>query len=191
MSPISSETVANTPLAGHELAKLILADCVAMIESDCMLTSSVAYRRCSYELRLTLHMDNPAFALSESRFSSKKRSVQEIQADDSLAAVELHPLAQPTSEESFLSSTERHREMDSPNAVRIQQGLPIAVITRDSSGHHIEKSVQYPSDYADGALSEPVDKDVTEEESAKLGLTDNGSKRAKIAAKVETLAPTV
>ena len=79
--PTSNEIVANTPLAGHELARLILADAQALVESDCMLTASIAYGRCSYELRLTLHMDNPAFPLSESSFKSRRRSVQEVQAD--------------------------------------------------------------------------------------------------------------
>lgn len=188
MSPLANETIANTPLAGHELAKLILADVEAMLADDCMLTASVAYRRCSYELRLTLHMDNPAFALSESRFSSRPRAAQAIAAEPALAAIELHPLAPPTSAESFLSATERHRDMESPNAVRIQQGLPIAVITRDSAGHHVEQQLRYPADYADDqpdATPPPSDTDVTADEAARLGITASPTARESALAAAE------
>lgn len=183
---LSRELVPNLPLAGDELARLILADAQALIDGDCMLSRSVAYGRCSYELRLTIHVDNPAFPLSESSFRSRRRATQEVSADAALSAVESHPLVAPTSADAFLSASERHRDMESPNAARVAQGLPVTVVTRESSGRHAEKSVMYPVDYADGANPPPIDADVSAHEAARLGIPDSTSVKAQMEDAVAT-----
>jgi hypothetical protein len=96
--PARQELVANRPLRGDELAKIILADVTDILARDCMMTSRVAYGRIAYEIKVVLHMDNPAFKESETVIRAKAPSDNMVEARPELAAIEGGPpLAKPWS----------------------------------------------------------------------------------------------
>jgi hypothetical protein len=96
--PARQELAANRPLRGDELAKIILADVTEVLARDCMMTSRVAYGRIAYEIKVVLHMDNPAFKESETVVKSKPASDNMVEARPELAAIEgAPPLAKPWS----------------------------------------------------------------------------------------------
>jgi hypothetical protein len=163
--PTSRELVANKPLRGDELQKIVESDLHEVLSRDCMFTSRVAYGRVSYEVRVTLHMDNPSFPTATSTIRSAPRSDNQIEAQPEMAAIkDAPPLVAPTAD-AYVSSVERHRDIESPNATRIEHGLPISVIRtgHDTGGNPIsvEEPVVYPKESVEGMTPEPVDTDLT------------------------------
>ena len=163
--PTSKELVANRPLRGDELSKIVLADVSDVLNRDCMFTSRVAYGRVAYEVRITLHMDNPTFPQSTTILGSKPRSDNEVERQPELGAIQGRPPLPQPSAESYASVVERHRDIDSPNATRIEHGLPISVVRtgHDTGGNPIsvEEGVVYPPESVEGMTPEPVDTDLT------------------------------
>lgn len=159
--PTSKELVANRPLTGQELSKIILADLAFILARDTMLSAHVAYGRVSYDLRVTLHMDNPAYPEHTTRTVSIRKSDNELVADPSLSAIEGAPPLTSPSKDSVLHSTERHRSIESPNLARLEHGLPVTIIANDSAGHAVERKVVYPAEAAEGVGTPPSDMDVT------------------------------
>jgi hypothetical protein len=97
--PTAREQVPNNPLRGDELAKIIEADVHDVLQRDCMMTSRVAYGRVSYELRVILHMDNPAFNTSTTVVQSHQAADDKVEKEPQLAALEpAPPLKKPLSE---------------------------------------------------------------------------------------------
>jgi len=131
-----------------------------------MLTPHIGYSRVAYELRLTLHLDNPAYPTSTTTISSRPAASDQIAADPSLAALgPAPPLAPPLTPDSYASSVSRTRDLPSPNAARLAFGLPVTIERRDASNHLVEEQVQYPKgtlphDRSD-VLPPPVDADLT------------------------------
>jgi hypothetical protein len=166
MSPTAKELVANRPLRGDELAKIIQADVANILANDCMLTSRVAYGRVSYELRVVLHMDNPAFSTSETIIKSKPMADDVVAAQPELAAIENSPPLESPGDNSYVSAIERHRDINSPNVSRIEHGLPITVIRPgfDTGGNAIsvEEGVIYPPEVVEDVVNHPVDSDITQ-----------------------------
>lgn len=165
MSPTSKELVANRPLRGDELMKIIEADVHDVLSRDCMMTTRVAYGRVAYELRVILHMDNPAFPASEAVIKSKLAASDVIAQQPELAAIEPAPPLKGASEDSYVSATERHRDITSPNVSRIEHGLPITVIRPgfDTGGNAIsvEEGVIYPPEVVEDVVKPPEDTDLT------------------------------
>lgn len=165
MSPTSKELVANRPLRGDELSKIIQADVAEILSRDCMLTTRVAYGRVSYTVRVVLHMDNPSFPESTSVLQSQRRSDNEVELAPELAAIEGPPPLKGATEESYVSAQERTREIDSPNVARIENGLPITVLRPgfDTGGNAttVEEQVTYPSEVVEEVSKPPVDADLT------------------------------
>jgi hypothetical protein len=166
MSPARQELVSNRPLRGDELQKIIEADVHDVLSRDCMMTSRVAYGRVSYELRVILHLDNPAFKESTSVIRSHPASDNQVEAQPELSALESHPpLSKPISEDAYVSATQRDRTIDSPNVARIEHGLPISVVRqgRDTGGNAIsvEEGVLYPKETVQDVVVPPEDHDLT------------------------------
>lgn len=166
MSPARGELVSNRPLRGDELAKIIEADVHEILTNDCMLTSRAAYGRVSYELRVILHMDNPAFKESSTIIRSKPASDNMLEVQPELSAIEGGPpLAKPISENAYVSAVQRDRTIDSPNVSRIEHGLSIAVVRqgRDTGGNavSVEEGVLYPKETVEDVVVPPVDHDLT------------------------------
>src|SRR5438552_15397899 len=131
--PTSKDLVANRPLRSEELAKIVLADVERILDGSGFFRGQIAYGRVAYEVRITLHIDNPSYPTDLTVVRSKGRSIQEVEADPALAAIEPGPL-KDTSSEAFLSATEFHRDIQSPNAARVEHSLPITILRRDQDG---------------------------------------------------------
>lgn len=177
MSPTERELVPNPPLAGTDLAQIILRDVSDLLANDCMLTGHIAYHRVAYEVRVTLHMDNPAFPTSVSTMTSRPRSTAEIVADPSLEAIEsAPPLEKPLTDEALVSASERHRDIRSANVARIEHGFPITLQHRNRDGHVEEEQVKYPSSVVEDEVVPPIDRDVSAEVAAALGVPEQVAK---------------
>jgi hypothetical protein len=163
--PTSRELVPNKPLSGEELATIIKADLASVLAQDCMLTPRVAYGRVSYEIRVTLHMDNPMMPSSVAVVQSKLAASDAVEARPELAALNPPPPLPDASDDATVYSTERHRDIVSPNVARIEHGMPISVIRpgRDTGGNPIsvEEGVIYPPDVVADVSVPPRDIDLT------------------------------
>jgi len=151
--PTSKEIVGNQPLNGQELAHIILNDVNAVLSHDGLLGSNhIAFHRVSYEVLVTLHLDNPAYP--------EHKTV--VRPQGKRPNVEGPPPLKNPSEEAFVSSIERHRDIISPNAARVDQGLPVSIMSKEHDGTVIERRMVYPEDaIPEGTMPEPSDIDLT------------------------------
>ncbi len=164
MSPTQREIVAQRPLKSTELAQIILDDVKDILSTNGMTTGQIAYGRVAYEIRVTLHIDNPAYPTDTTIVRSKGRSGQQKEETPELVAIEPGPL-KDTTDEAFLSSTERHRDIQSPNAARVEHSLPITVLRREQDGQTREELVTYSADALEGVPNpnpDPIDIDVSD-----------------------------
>lgn len=129
--PASHERVANRPLSGTELKKIILKDVEAILDKDGMLSNNLAYGRIAYEVRVSMHLDNAAYPEHISTIYSRPRSKSEVEKEPELAAIELGPLVEPLTEDETVASTEVQRQIASPNMARVENGLPLQIEKRD------------------------------------------------------------
>lgn len=168
MSPTSKEIVHQRPLQGAELSKIIVADVARVLADSGMFTGHVAYGRCAYEVRVILHLDNPAYptVTETARSTPYPRDVTEGEhGQPELGAVERLPL-RDTSEDAYLAADELHRDIASPNAARVEHSLPITVTRRDQNSETREELVTYDKSTLDGQPNPnpaPVITDVTSE----------------------------
>jgi hypothetical protein len=159
--PGTKEIVANKGLSGTEMQKIIRADFEKLLEGEGLLSAQMAYGRVSYDIRLRLHTGNPYHPESEISISSRVRSVQEIEANPAMAAVETPPLANPP-DDAIVVGTEVARVVDSPNVERIRIGEPIPVSVKQMDGTVSTQHIQYPKDPDAGDGNVAV-RDVTDE----------------------------
>lgn len=166
--PTSKELVAQRPLAGAELAKIVTADVAHILSESGMFAGHIAYGRVAYEVRVILHLDNPAYPTVTETIHSKpfpKDVTEGESGKPELAAIEKLPLREP-SEDAYLAADELHRDIVSPNAARVEHGLPITVIRRDQNSETREELVHYDKSAIEGQANpnpEPTLTDVTAE----------------------------
>jgi hypothetical protein len=179
--PTSRELIANHPLTGPELKKIILDDITAVLDNDGVYLPTVAYGRCSYEVRVTLHTDNFMFPQQQAVARSREPARDKLKARPELAAIEADlPLDDP-SHLSFISAQERHRDIESPNAARIDHGLPVNVVRRENDGHWQEEQVTYDKSLVpEGSSPEPTDRDLSDQVRRDLGLHGTNRVRAEV-----------
>lgn len=199
--PTKSETAINRALSAAELSTILRRDFDALLARDGMLSSStIAFGRVAYEIRITLHLANPAYPEHRAAAVSRRFSRQEVSADPILAVVEPPPLApEPDplcAEEScgmprsahdpvtgayvdpgnpglyhdfvppsppVVHAVERHRDIPSPNLVRIQHQIPVTIERRGLDGKVTQEQVVYPAEIAESEGPQPVDTDVSEQ----------------------------
>jgi hypothetical protein len=154
------------------LQQVILNDVTRMLASNGYLSPHLAYRRVSYDLRLTLHLDNPVPTDVVDHAQSRPASVQQVEANAALAALEPPPPLASPSPDSLVSSDELKRTIDSPNLARIEHDLPVDIATRDNDGHTQERQVAGKSwEGTEGAAYEvPGIEDLSEAARKELGL---------------------
>lgn len=172
MSTITERAV-NRPLSGTELAEIIRRDFEKLLDKDGMLRPHIGFGRVSYDIRLTLHLDNPAYPKHETGVRSALRSKQEIAAQTELSAVETDQPLKGPSPESIVSASQRTRKIDSPNEIRVGLGMPVAIDVRGQDGHIREEQVKYSPDIARSPDEKAVDLDLTDQTIAKWGLAAN------------------
>lgn len=179
--PASHERVPNRPLSGRELGEIIKKDAAALVDRDGMFNNNIAYGRVSYELRITMHVDNPIYPEHISKVLSKRASIQEVEAKPELASIEIPPLAEP-SEEDTVVSLERQRTIASPNAARVEHDMPLIMgghATELQPDGTFDKKIKYTGDKPDPASVGNItsDKDVSESQRSAYGLPKKGGKK--------------
>lgn len=148
--PASHEKIPNRPLAGNELVQIIERDVHDILTRDGMFTQNIAFGRVSYEIRVSLHLDNPLYPQHVSTVMSRPASKQQIAADPALAAVEYGPLVDPLTEDETVFAQERHREIQSPNAARVENGMPLILEKKNLDTGAVEQVQQmYKGDMPD------------------------------------------
>jgi hypothetical protein len=161
--PSSREVVINSALSGAELKELIRADIERLLTAEGMLASNTAYGRVAYTLALRLHLDNPFFPQSTTTLHSQAASVQQIEANPELEALDRPPLGGNAS----VGGTVAHRAIASPNQERLRLGLPVPVRTQQQDGSSIIEKIKYPK--PDSDTSEQGLTVVDESEARRLG----------------------
>jgi hypothetical protein len=141
--PSGHETVVNRALSGDELKKLILADAQRLVDNEGLLSPHIAYGRIGYTLTLKLHIDNPYIPDSTITAESKPIAGNVIEQRPELAAIESAPLANP-SPAAEVGAMELERKIDSPNAERLRESMPIPVIVKQQDGTVSTEQITYP-----------------------------------------------
>jgi hypothetical protein len=132
--PLSTETIPQKGLSGRELQELIVGDLKELLSRDGMFQPHVAYGRISYEVEVRLHLDNFTYpkhlAILKSKSSKEKPQVENAPKlkDPSEGAIEL--------------DLQRTRNVVSPNATRIAEGMPVRVQVVED-GKLVEKELNY------------------------------------------------
>ena len=168
--PTSKEITSNTPLAGHELSAIIKRDISTMLDRDGMFQSHIAFKRVSYTVTIKLHLDIPEYPEHVTRLLSRPASINQIKENPSLATLEpppLDPKVHPLTEDMVLGGMERTRTIDSPNIARIENDLPITVMSTDPhNGQMVERQIHYDKDGLPESGS-VVDKTITDQMSTR------------------------
>lgn len=171
--PAATEIVANKPLAGTELQQIILQDVEKALAEDCMLSGQIAYGRVSYDVRVTLHLDNPSNPRHLIRMAAKKIPADQHDKQPARIPIEGQPPLAEARRTSIVSATETHRDIPSPNAARIEAGLPLTT-TRKEQGKFVEEKIHYEKDTLDDLdptlRSVATTRDVSAAARAELGL---------------------
>jgi hypothetical protein len=142
--PTEREAVVNKALSGLELKELILRDVRKLLDADGMLTAISAYSRVAYSFRLRMHLDNLMQRETISHGASAPQPGNAIAQNPQLAAVEGAPPLRDASFDSAVSGVELTRTITSPNAERLNAGMPITVDAREQDGSKVQRSVSYP-----------------------------------------------
>ncbi len=143
--PTNSERVVNRPLSGDELKILLRADFERLLASEGMLSPHIAFGRIAYTIDLRLHMDNFVMPESHSTIASRPPAVNVLPTKPELAAVEAMPLAEP-SPKVAVGATRLTRSIDSPNAERLRNGLPVPVEVTQQDSTRTTQHITYPPD---------------------------------------------
>lgn len=133
---LATETVVNRALSGEELKTIIRADFERALAGEGLLSHYLAYGRISYDITLRLHLDNPMCKESSVTVATK------ISADGLTAP----PPLTDTTPEAVASGTRVERAIDSPNAERLRNGIPIPVRSPQQDGTVTTELVKYPPD---------------------------------------------
>lgn len=162
---MGQEVQPQKALTGEELKKIVLNNVSSMLDMDGMLAGHVAYGRVAFDVTIKFHTNRPVEPTWDNKTVSRKPTVQELEKFPELGALETFPLKNPP-EDAVTMGRKRKREITSPNTARIENALPIDVITRDQGGQIIEKKILYEtSDLPDGHEPSKVeDTELTPEE---------------------------
>lgn len=168
--PASNERIPNKGLAGPELLQIIEKDVHDVLTRDGMFSQNLAFGRVSYEVRVSLHLDNPLYPLHVSEVHSRPASIQQVAANAALEAIEFAPLKEPLTEDETVVSNERQRQIASPNMARVEHDLPMTIAKHNLDTGHIEnKVIKYVGDTPDPADVGNViaDKETSEDQRSK------------------------
>jgi len=151
----SRETVVNRALSGDEYKKIILADFARLLDNEQMLSPHIAFGRVSHTLRCVIHVDNPHIPDSTITLDSKR-------AND-VPIVDAFPLVN-ASEVAELGAMELTRQISSPNAERLREGMPIPCHVKQQDGTTSLEQITYPpGSFPDLPPGEVILRDVTEQ----------------------------
>ena len=140
------ETAINKPLTGLELGEIIRRDMERVIQGEGSLSAHIAYGRVGYEIILRIHTGNPYMPVTENSVRSRP--------DVATPEVEAPPLVDAPADAS-IGGTTLTRNITSPNAERVREGLPVPVEVRQQDGTKTVENVVYPKakDAGDGDVT--------------------------------------
>jgi hypothetical protein len=177
--PTGRETVINRALSGDELKKIILSDCQRLVDNEGMLSPHIAFGRVSYTLTLRIHVDNPSVPASSIEIASRPIAHNIVDKQPELAAIESAPLVNP-SPEAEPGAMELTRTIDSPNAERLREGMPIPVVVKGQDGTTTTESIAYPpGSFPELGPGEVMLKDATDMARQQWGLVEPSQTEAK------------
>ena len=169
--PASNERVPNRHLSGTELREIIEKDVHSILTRDGMFSNHLGFARVAYEVRVSIHLDNPMYPHHVSTIESKKASIQQVDLNPALEAIETPPL-HSTSGEEVLFSEELHRQILSPNAARVENDMPLTIDRRNLDTGAVEQVQQkFKGEPPDPAAVGNVksDKNTTEDQRNRWG----------------------
>lgn len=143
---MAQDTQPNRPLSGSELRQIMVKDVDSILQQDGMLASHVAYKDVSYEVTVKVRVSNPMQPVWINTTTSKDSTLQQIAADESMAAVNAFPHKSEDAEETFDIGVSKIREIISPNVSRVENGLPVTISHRTPDGEMKEHPVTYEVD---------------------------------------------
>lgn len=155
--PLSSEVVRQKPLGGLEVIELLVNDLRDLLGRDGMFAAHVGYGRLAWKIRVELQMDNISYPTHVASRSSQKTKEKE--------GVESFPLPEPKGKVRA-KDLERSRRVESPNAARIENGLPITV-QAVSQGKLVTHELKYEKE---GLPSQPAPEDLDRSKEAQAAL---------------------
>ncbi len=162
--PASNEVVGNRPLSGDELKQILIRDFTRMLERDGMFSGHMGYRRVGFKIKLQMHLDNAMFPEHANEFTSRDPARNAKGPDAFIVAPPI-----PDATNDVVVGVEHERIIDSPNASRLQEGMPVQVPSRDlQTGRMVEKPVVYGSEGVKG--DQTTTRDVSKETAAEWGL---------------------
>lgn len=172
--PSSRETVVNRALGGDELKKIILADMERLVANEGLLSHHIAFGRVSYKIRLELIVDNPSLPNQVSHTESRPAGDAEFQANPSVAVIDT-PAAVLANRTSSIEAgaLELTRNIDSPNAERLRESMPVPVLVKGQDGTTQQEMISYPKDsFPELGPGDMKIADVTAGMRAELGLPE-------------------
>jgi hypothetical protein len=165
-----------------------------MLETDCMFSKQIAYRRVAMELSAKFHFGEP-HPTHEVR--SKPVTAQPVAgvAGEGAAGIEQFPLSAPP-EDSTVMALERDTVLDNPNLARVHNDLPVRMQTKGEQKPMVMQTIpgepptfqnDFPSienrelrydkrDFGDPPAA--VNRDNSEKVAAALGLKARGAQPA-------------
>lgn len=162
--PASNELIGNRPLSGSELKQILIRDFTRMLDRDGMFQGHMGYRRAAFKIKLQMHLDNALYPEHTNEFTSRDPARNAKPPDTYIAAPPIKD-----AENDVVVGVEHEREINSPNATRLQEGMPVQVPSRDpSTGRIVEKPVVY--DGAGVKEDNMSHKDISKETAAEWGL---------------------
>jgi len=149
----SVETIPNKALSGAEVKRLIMGDCERLIANESLLADHLAYGRISYEVRLTMHIDNQFIPVSVSTIASRPVGLNTLPAMPEMVALEGAPPLNGPSGEAIITAQQVERVIDSPNSERLRMGLPVPADVRQPDGSILTEQIKYPATGEDGTVT--------------------------------------
>ena len=149
--PATYERAPNKALTGEELKEIVLKDVKRILDRDGLFTNNIAFERTAYEVRVSIHMDNPMYPVHVNTTHSVPIDKVSISKEPQLAAIGTAPLGKP-SEEAVVFSEEISRQIQSPNASRVEHDMEVPIPAKDiDTGRVTEKMVKFTGDKPDPA----------------------------------------
>lgn len=173
MSPSSRETVVNRALSGTELKKIVLSDMQRLVDNEGLLSDHIAFGRVSYRISLTTFVDDPTTPKSTIDIESRPIAHNlRRRRDDALEVIEKFPLAEPSTT-AEIGQLDLTRVIDSPNAERLREGMPIPVLTRGHDGTTQMENITYPpGSFPETGAGEMMIEDATKMARQRWGLVE-------------------
>ncbi len=153
--PTSKELVSNRPLTGAELRALLIKDFAAALDRDGMFQDRMAYARIGYKISIDLHLDNPHYDSHRLELNSgiPARNQRDVVRRNVVPA----PITDAT-DNALVWGLEAARTIDSPNQIRVDQGMALTATRRDTkTGQMIEEAI-----HVDNQGAEPTEPTFTE-----------------------------